>query len=197
MSHRLRLVLSTLVLVVTTSGCIKQTLFVTRADPSPNVALVQSKARLALRIEPDVPDTYVHPRTSGIGPTDVKQWHETLQAGFEQGIAPSFAAPGAGADFVLVLKKAELAMVPAAVSGDGYVVSGRAQVRFQAQLLDATGQPVRAVSGTVESKTSSSRMEDATLLAGDAVEGMYEEIAAKLLQDLPAQSAPAPGEKDV
>ena len=143
--------------------------------PTPNVLLVHSSQRLALRIGPEVNEAFsIEPTTTAtiIGApqsVDVSQWRETLTNAFRSSIGNAFAPAPNQADLTLVLIDA----TPAVVVQNHALT---AQVRFRAELLDAKQQVVKTWADTASSRNPGF-IDDAVPPMRSAVEAMYEEIA--------------------
>ena len=159
---------------------VNQTHRVGEITARPNVALKKSSQSIGLKLSDGVKDAWVSPRENGVGPLEVTAWTTSLSAAFATAFADAFTIKNGDSDLVLDIQDAELKLVPGAVDANGYVVSGAAQVRFKAQLLDRTGKQVAVTAGTSKSKTTCSAMDCAPSVAISAVESMYEAIAQDL-----------------
>jgi hypothetical protein len=152
--------------------------------PTPNVLLVHSSQRLALRIAPEVNEAFsIDPTTvdttiGGPQSVDVSQWRETLTNGFRSSIGNAFAPASNQADITLVLIEATPTVVV-----QNHALS--AQVRFRAELLDAKQQIVKTWAGTTSSRNPG-YIDDAVSPMRSAVEAMYEEIANGMPPVVPA-----------
>jgi hypothetical protein len=179
MPHRALLPFLCCLLLLGLSACMT-TLHVGPLDPKPNVNLGKSQATLSLKLGDRVQDAYTVPRENGVGPTEVTQWRASLKAAFKNAFADSFTLADDGGDLVLEVQEAEVAMVPAAVTSGATVVSGRAQIRYKAQLLDKSGKTLARAAATVESKTTASSMSGASSIAKSAMETMFEALVDQL-----------------
>jgi hypothetical protein len=179
-------------------GC---TLSVTASQPRPNIALSARAEKLTLQLKDNVRDTYQVPAQQGIKPINVNDWHVSLRAGFDAAFKNSFQ--GSGDQLVLSIERADLVLTPSAVGVQSMrtrrvsrrsrvqrttvqsgVTAVRAQVTYRAQLLDKNGKVIGMSAATAESKgsTTVASEEEMTRLSGDAIETMYEMIAADLFK---------------
>lgn len=151
-------------------------------NPSPNVLLVKSPHTFGLRFGPEVPESFSLHRDDSGPSIAVSRWHETLSHAFQNGPASFFApAPGAGpSELTLVIVHTEPTMVSTPLGGSEIAL------RYQAELLDAHGQPVKTWADTVHHpvvvrsiyKLTDSITESVT----STVATMFEEIAKGLPQ---------------
>jgi hypothetical protein len=188
-------------------GC---TLSVTASRPRPNIALSARPEKLTLQLEHDVRDRYQVPAQQGIKPIDVNDWHVSLRSGFDAAFRNTFQ--GSGDPLVLSIERADLVLTPSAVGVQSMrttrvsrrsrvqrttvqtgVTAVRARITYRAQLLDRSGKVLATSAATAESKgsTTVASEEEMTRLSGDAIETMYEMIAADLFKTAPAAAPPA------
>lgn len=163
-------------------GCV---MAVGQTSPRPNVFVDGGGRTLALSIWNTVRDEYKVPSQSGLAPIDVKAWRTTLTAGFRNGFGGGFEIADSRheSDLTIELIEARLEVVPTAWNAEGDPVAVAAQVRFKAQLLDASGQVLRRSARTVASKIPATDATEVSHAAGSAVEAMYEQIATDLFPD--------------
>jgi hypothetical protein len=115
----------------------------------------------------------------------VRQWRATLLRGFRAAYDKTFTIDDDHFDFLLQLVEARLEF--------GHTAMGlTAIVRYKARLVDAhTHQVVARFTGDATSKTGG-HTDQATMLAGSAVESMYEAIGKAFFSaPLPKASASA------
>jgi hypothetical protein len=150
---------------------------IAQLDPHPNVLLARSTQVMTFEVAAQVPEQCSTGIVNNAGMPvigadhlDVAQWHETLANGFRNGIARFFVQTSSRPDLTLVIVDA----TPILVRVPGPAVT--AQVRFQAELVDANRKIVKTWAGTATARRVGS-IYDRDMLVGNAVEGMYEEIA--------------------
>ncbi|MBI5494378.1 MAG: hypothetical protein HY904_05075 [Deltaproteobacteria bacterium] len=152
---------------------------VNTGNPRPNINIAKSEQKMKLELGTDVRDTFKQPGTNNMAEFEVKGWHGTLKNGFKNGFGKFFTLVDDGQELSLQVETAELSFVPAAVAADGNTAAVRAQVRFSANLVDPTGNVVKRMAGTAESKQSTGDRGETGRIADGAVESMYEAIAAE------------------
>jgi hypothetical protein len=162
---------------------------IAQLNPMPNVLLARSPQTLALRLAPEIQETFSSAvdsagLTGTLQSLDVSQWRETLTNGFHNGIDGYYARVVNAADLTLIVKTA----LPALVRVPGQAFN--AQVRFQAELVDANQRIVKTWADTATSRTTGGQY-NADTLVKSAVEAMYEEIANGLPMQQAAASSPA------
>jgi hypothetical protein len=159
--------------ILLAAGC--GNLRVNAATPHPNVDLPAALSPKKLELAPAIADAFVIPKTDAVNQVPVTGWRTTLARGFESGFKDS------ASQLVLQLREADLSFGPAAL-GRGGTAAVRARIRFKSSLLDASGKEVGRVFGEVEARdaATSPTPEAMTANASQAVEAMYEAIAAKL-----------------
>jgi hypothetical protein len=181
MVRRTLLALLSCLVLLAVSGC-STTLHVGSLNPHPNVNLPKAASSLSLRFGDRVQDAYTVPRENGVGPTEVQQWRSSLKTAFKNTFVDSFPISESDGDLVLELQEAEVSVVPAAVTAQAAVVSGSAQIRYKAQLLDKSGKSIALTAGTVQSKNTTSEMGGASSIAQSAMESMFEAIVQRLFE---------------
>lgn len=169
---RVMVALAALLLV---SGC---TVYVKRGAPRPNIDLAERQATLGLVLESAVRDHFVVSNEAAHD-LDVDQWRGTLEDGFRVGFGSAFRLDATPADLKLQVLEAELTF---AVT-DAVMSVVQAQIRYKARLVDAQGQVLKRSSGTVTSKRSAGIYREATVLAANAVESLYEQISADFFNE--------------
>src|SRR5438128_4895650 len=110
----------------------------------------------------------------------VQGWRTTLDRGFRGAFSGAFTLAEETADLTLIIAEAELRFAPTSFARDGRPISAEAQVRYKARLVDRAGAVLRRSAGTMGSKRSASSPDQATPIAAEAVESMYERIAGEL-----------------
>ena len=110
-------------------------------------------------------------------------WRTTLERGFRGAFASAFSLSDQPADLTLVVAEAELRFAPTSFARNGRPISAEAQVRYKARLVDRQGAVLRRSAGTLASKRSASSPDDATPVAAEAVESMYERLAGELFAE--------------
>jgi hypothetical protein len=187
-----------LLLFAALGGC---TLSVTASQPRPNIALSARTEKLSLQLKDNVRDKYQVPAQQGIKSINVNDWHVSLRSGFDAAFRGAFQ--GSGDPLVLTIERADLVLTPSAVGVQSMrtrrvsrrsrvqrttvqtgVTAVRAQITFRARLLDKNGKVLGTSASTAESKgsTTVASEEEMTRLSGDAIETMYEMIAADLFK---------------
>jgi hypothetical protein len=150
------------------------------AAPRPNVMLAQDKTPAALVLDPGIADTFVIPGTGSVNSVPVRGWRGTLEAGFR-----SAFPPGSPTGRKLELIEAELTFAPAAV-GFGGTAAVRANIRFKARVLDASGKEIGVLAGNAAAREANVSASEAGMTdnASKAVEALYEVLATELLAKL-------------
>jgi hypothetical protein len=143
-------------------------------DPTPNVLLPRSSRSLAVQLAPEVLDAFVVPDDSPWFELKVTGWRASMASGFHNGLARYFAH-GEKNDLTLVVLLAEPRLAYAGRGLGGSLV--HAQIRFQAELLDANNQVIKTWADTAVSRNTFSIGDYAGNGVGSAIEAMYEEIA--------------------
>lgn len=146
-------------------------------NPRPNINLGKSEQKMKLDLGSAVRDTFKQPGNNTMAAFDVSGWHGTLKNGFTNGFGRFYTVVEDAPDVTLQVEEAELSYVAAAVSADGNTAAVRAQIRYQANVVDGAGTVLKRLAGTVESKQAISDPAAAVRAAESAVEGMYENIA--------------------
>jgi hypothetical protein len=175
--------------VVLLSSC---TVMLGEVSPAPNVLLPRSAHTLALRLTPEVKDAFEvideHPSLT----MDVTRWRTTLETGFRHGYTQYFAPlpPGAKSDFTLVVLRADPSLVDASGRGAYGGPRANAEVRFQAELIDAHERVLKTWGDTALARraANSGISEELNATVASAIEAMYEEIA----NGMPRLDGPAP-----
>lgn len=164
-----------LVFAAAIGGC-DQSFIVGPLSPQPNVALPSKRPAMELLLAPTVRDTFVVPEQNGIMGGTVGSWHHSLTTGFQNAFPPG----GSPDDkLTLQLDLAEFSVVQAAVRGNGAVVAGRGQLRYRGRWV--RGDQEVLISGTAESKQTTSSGEEIPKLANSAIESMYEQAWSALV----------------
>jgi len=143
-------------------------------DPRPNIDLPSSPRTLRVAISPDVPDEF-KTRGGGTRAIKVRLWRTALENGFRNAFSEFFKVvpPDAPAD--LTLEIAETDLRPAMVTSQ----AARAVLRYKARLLDGSGQVLMRQAGEASSRGVVYQAWDFWQVEREAIESMYEEIAAK------------------
>jgi hypothetical protein len=159
--------------ILLTAAC--GNLRVNAASPRPNVDLPAAISPVKLDLDPAIVDEFVIPKTDAVNQVPVTGWRSTLSKGFENGFK------GGSSTFVLQLREADLSFGPAAI-GPGGTAAVRARIRFKSSIVDASGKELARVGGEVVARdaATSPSPEGMTANASEAVEAMYEGIAAKI-----------------
>jgi hypothetical protein len=149
------------------------------SSPRPNVVIAQGKAPSALVLAPAIADDFVIAKTGSVNEVPVRGWRHTLESGFKS----AFPTPGDGRK--LELMEAELSFAPAAV-GMGGTAAVWAQIRFKARAVDASGNELGVLAGTVKAKEANVSATEAGMTenASKAVESLFEVLTAELLSKL-------------
>ena len=147
------------------------------ASPRPNVDLPAAISPAKLTLDPSIQDSFVIPKTGSVNEVPVSGWRTTLTRGFEAGYK------GGSTGLVLVLREAELTFGPAAI-GSGGTAAVRARIRFKSSVENAAGKEVGRITGEVMARdaATSPTPEAMTANAAQAVEALYEGIAAKIAE---------------
>lgn len=164
-------------------------LYVGKSDPEPNIDMERSALPLKLEFDEKVRDSFSTDGDSGMSGLSVHDWRATLEAGFRNGFGPFFELDSPEPGLRLVIVKADLRGIPAAVAYGGGAVAGRTQIRYAARLLDADGTVLRRATGTVQALGATSDRMGFSDNAGDAVALMYEAIASQLFGEAPRAEA--------
>lgn len=152
---------------------------VAAGDPKPKVPLSAPTGKtLRLDFAPSVLDRYEVSDKDTVLRAEVRQWRATLASGFQSGFGAAFriVPEGAPADYVLALDRAGVSLSSLEVGFFEQVSSARADVRYEARLVDARGRVLRVSSGTAASRTFTTRGRDVTDGVVTAVAKMYEAI---------------------
>ena len=157
---------------------------VSALSPQPAVQLPSSKARLALDLTA-IPDTFLIPEQDGVSAVPVEQWQDTLGAGFMNGLAPFFARPSGGSDYVLKFFKADLVYRPIAGAEPGVEPTVHARLTYKVEVLYRTGEIVQRLEGQTFSNSAWLEAGGSQATAEEVVAKMYEEIAERGLRTLP------------
>ena len=171
---------TTLLLAVLLSISACMTPRVTEGNPRPNVDLPKSQLSLRLLLEPGILDAYATPASMSMPAIPVQGWRATLENGFRGAFSKAYVLAAGAADLTLVIAEAELRFAATTYASNGRPISAEAQVRYQARLVDRAGAVLRRSSGTMASKRSAGAPDEATPVAAEAVESMYERIAGEL-----------------
>jgi len=156
--------------------------------PRPNIGADLSRISLSLHLADSIPQE-LQSRTKGIKKLHVEAWRSALERGFDDG----FSEASGNTPFTMNILRADLALVPGAVSGAAAVVAVSAQVTFKAQVKDASGNTVCTEAATATAKMTTSQGRAMGDLVSSTVESMYELIADRCLSNNPAPAlAPAP-----
>jgi hypothetical protein len=153
------------------------TIAVKTGNPRPNINLGKSDQKMKLDLAEGVRDAFKQPGSNTMAPFEMTGWRGTLKNAFKNSFGNFYAVVDDGADVTLQVEEAELSFVPAAVEQGGNTVAIRAQVRYRANVVDATGAVVKRLAGTVESKQAVSDRDAVGRAADSAVETMFETIA--------------------
>jgi hypothetical protein len=176
MNHPISLSLLLVVLTLAgPTGC--GPLVVQRASPKPNVAVELDRAPSSLAFGDEVQSSFTVPETGAVREIKVTDWRATLQEGFDAAFSG-----GGREDRQLRLERTELSFTPLAMDSGGTTRAVAAQIRFLAQMTDAPGATIFQVADTVRARDAitSPGAAETTRSAGQAVEAMYERIAAAL-----------------
>jgi len=148
------------------------------AAPRPNVDLPAAEAPSKLQIDDSIVDQFVIPKSDSVNAVPVSGWRSTLTRGFESGFK------GGSSGLVLQIREAELTFAPAALVG-GVTAAARARIRYKASLLDPSGKELVRLSGDADAHDAVTQPQPPALTANaaQAVEAMYEKIAAELVED--------------
>jgi hypothetical protein len=166
----------TVTLIATLGGC--NSFEVTAVSPQPNIALPAKRPAFELTITPAVADMYEIPQQSAMAGGKVSGWRSSLKTGFHNAFP---AKGGEGDKLTLVLEHVVFSVAPAAVNGMGGVVSARGQIEYRGRWTIGD-KDLLPISGTVESKKTTTTPGEANLLAQSAIESMYEEIWSQLVK---------------
>jgi hypothetical protein len=162
-------------LVLFGAGCVP--LSVGPGSPRPNVIVAPDKVPAAIVLDPAIRDEFVIPGTGSVRDVTVRSWRTTLTTGYQN----AFPTAG-GSGRRLVLLKADLSFGPAAVSSSG-TSAVVAAIRYQARLLDSSGNELGAIAGNAEAREVNTSPREAAMTdnASKAVDALYEALAANLL----------------
>jgi hypothetical protein len=160
------------------TGCVPLT--VGPGSPRPNVIVAAEKLPASLVLDPAILDDFVIPSTGSGSEVTVRSWRTTLTAGYQS----AFPTPGTSGR-QLVLLKAELSFAPAAVSGGGRggTAAVIAAVRYQAKLLDSSGNELGAIAGNAQAREPNINLREPGMTdnASKAVDALYEALVVDLL----------------
>lgn len=147
------------------------------ASPRPNVDLPAAAAPSKLQLDDSIVDQFVIPKSDSVNAVPVSGWRSTLTHGFESGFK------GGTSGLVLQIREADLTFAPAALIG-GVTAAARARIRYKASLLDPSGKEIARLSGDADAHDVATRPQPSALTANaaQAVEAMYEAIAAALVE---------------
>ena len=159
------------------------------ASPRPNVDLPAGISPTKLDLDASIADAFVIPKTDAVNQVPVTGWRTTLTRGFDSGFK------GSSTQLVLQLREADLSFGPAALYTGG-TAAVYARVRFKSSVIDGAGKEVQRIAGEVVARdaATSPTPEAMTANASQAVEAMYESIAAKIAE--PGKAEPGKGEPD-
>lgn len=184
------------VAVVALCGC-RGAVRVRPMDPRPNIDLPRSGLALGLDLAA-VPDQFVVPEKQGVTEVPVEDWRASVQAGFDNGLAP-FYAQKAKPDVWLRFLKVDLEYTPVAiyVNGGG-AAAVKARITYMAQLVDGEGRVLARMKGEALSRNPWTTWGGSTSTAEEALAAMYEDIADRGLRTLdtavPAAAPAATGQ---
>ncbi|HEX8796202.1 MAG TPA: hypothetical protein VF765_34870 [Polyangiaceae bacterium] len=169
-----------LTLLFTLGGCFhlpQSNLRVDPASPRPNVDLPAAGAPSRLKLGDSIVDQFVIPKSDSVNAVPVSGWRTTLSRGFDSGFK------GGTSGLVLQIREAELTFAPAALRG-GITSAARARIRYKASLLDPSGKELARLSGDADAHDAITQPQPSAMTANaaQAVEAMYETIAAKLVE---------------
>lgn len=159
-------------LVLLCTGC---TVRVARLDPTPNLDLAPTSKSLSLAMDEAVRDSLVF-HYYGPAQMEVNDWRRSLERGFTNGFKNSHSLGQEPSELTLQLLEVSPGVVFGSVGDDLDKVTGR--IRFKARLLDARGNILKRLTGTVTAHKDALTKEELPLTLQSAVEAMYEEIAA-------------------
>jgi len=157
-----------------------------RVVPSAAIVVCAVKVQPPMHSVADAIPGYLEIKTEGLKKLKVENWRGALQKGFDAGFETATGPDSLG----MSILRADLELVPGAVSGEGSIVAVGAQVTFKAQLQKADGQVVCTAATTATSKKTVTRASEMAELVSSAVESMYEIVAAKCLA---SGAEPGPG----
>ena len=163
-------------------------LMVTRTTPHPNLVSAPERTPAQLTFSDAILDGFAIPETGTVRTVQVTGWRGTLEDAFQSAF-PSGGVSG----LTLELVSTELTFTPLAMDSTGTTRAVKAVIRFRARLL-SEGTEIAVVAGTAEAReaiTSPSTAE-MTRSAGQAVEAMFEAIAAEIMLPSPVVAAPEP-----
>lgn len=162
--------------LVALSACVPN-LRVDPASPRPNVDLPAAVSPSKLELDESIADQFVIPKSDSINAVPVSGWRTTLTRGFDSGFK------GGTSGLVLQIREADLTFSPAALRG-GITSAARARIRFKASILDPSGKELARVSGDADAHDAATQPQPPAMTANaaQAVEAMYEGIAAKLAE---------------
>ena len=165
-------------LTVSLVAC-SSTVVLEQVAPEPNINQDHGSTTISLRIEKGVRDTYVQDGTPSMIGVEVRDWHKSLRSAFRHSFRRSIPTMGNHPDLTIRLLKAEFSIVPAAVTSGGQAAAVRGSIRYQANLVARDGTVVRRIANTAFSKRGFSERAQVSVAAADAIETMFEEIAAE------------------
>jgi hypothetical protein len=141
------------------------------------VIVAPEKLPAAIVLDPAIRDEFVIPGTGSVRQVTVRSWRTTLTAGYQS----AFLTAGSSGRRLLLLK-ADLSFGPAAVSSAG-TAAVFAAIRYQAKLLDSSGNELGAIAGNAQAREANTSVREAAMTdnASKAVEALYEALAADLL----------------
>lgn len=147
--------------------------------PRPNVNWAPAQRTMSLHFGRDVADGYTLPETE-LGSVVVTDWRNSLTNAFLHSFGRSLPPTGSKPDLAIRLLRAELVLT----STDGVARSNgiRAEIRYQANLIDKNNNVARRTDGTATSRhvvTSRARLPTAIT---SAIEGLFEQLKTELLQ---------------
>jgi hypothetical protein len=149
-------------------------------QPSPNVLVPSRGQGLSLEIAPGVLDSFVAQGDANLTAVPVNGWRATLENGFKAGFAPSTGSP----HIVVKIHRAKLDWIMTAAYANGQRLAGAAaavaRIEFAAEIL-RDGVAADQITGEVLSTQAWTDVGGSSLTAREAVEKMYEKIAAKLI----------------
>lgn len=158
---------------------------ITEVNPKPNIELGNNQIEYKLKFGKNISDEFVIPPQNGIRKIGVTKWKTSLSNGFVNGFS-EYQPDNAISSRTLKLTKADVMLIPAAVSYDGGIPAARAVIDYKAELLDEDGNTISKMSGTSTANvaaTGDAFHADGNGSVADAIKIMYEDIASKMLSN--------------
>jgi hypothetical protein len=164
--------------IIILQGCAMQ---IGVLNPKPELNIPKTDQTLKLVINDKIENSFLIPEYSGIKTSEVENWHTSLQNGFKNGFNGFFKIDQNNSNPALTLKLLEtnLKFVPTSVSGYNNTTVLNVEIEFKAELLNDKNEELNVFEGTAKSEKTINVKGQETEAVENAIENMYQMIAAK------------------